>query len=54
MEEACAAGFIPSLVGDGFCNDETNIFECGFDGGDCCSSYVNTYNCCWISPLFSC
>ena len=26
-------------IGDGYCNDETNIFECDYDGGDCC---VNT------------
>ena len=25
-----------SLVGDGFCNDETNHFNCNYDGGDCC------------------
>ena len=28
------------LVGDGFCNDETNTIHCGFDGGDCCYSFV--------------
>jgi hypothetical protein len=31
----CAAGYHP-LVGNGFCNDETNIVECDYDGGDCC------------------
>ena len=25
-----------SLIGDGFCNDETNNVECNFDGWDCC------------------
>ena len=25
-----------AFVGDGFCNDETNIAECDYDGGDCC------------------
>ena len=25
-----------SLVANGFCNNETNTFECNFDGGDCC------------------
>ena len=25
-----------ALVGDGYCNDELNIAECNFDGGDCC------------------
>ena len=24
------------FVGDGVCNDETNIAECNYDGGDCC------------------
>ena len=24
------------MIGDGFCNDETNNPECNFDGGDCC------------------
>ena len=23
-------------VGDGFCDDDTNNVECGYDGGDCC------------------
>ena len=33
------------LVGDGFCNDLTNILECDFDGGDCCLTCVNTEFC---------
>ena len=33
--ETCAAGYHP-LVGNGFCNDDTNIAECNYDGGDCC------------------
>ena len=24
------------MVGNGFCNDDTNIAECDYDGGDCC------------------
>ena len=24
-------------IGDGYCEDENNIFECNFDGGDCCT-----------------
>ena len=27
----------PILIGNGFCNGETNTAECNFDGGDCCS-----------------
>ena len=25
-----------TLIGNGFCNDETNNAECNYDGGDCC------------------
>ena len=35
-QENCAAGYTPSVVGDGFCNDETNNADCNHDGGDCC------------------
>ena len=33
--QTCAAGFHP-LVGNGFCDNNTNIAGC-YDGGDCCS-----------------
>jgi hypothetical protein len=33
------------LVGNGFCNDQTNIAACNYDGGDCCGSCVNTAYC---------
>ena len=23
-------------VGDGICDDQTNNYQCNFDGGDCC------------------
>ena len=42
MIETCAAGYHP-LVGNGFCNDDTNIAGC-YDGGDCCVN-VNTDSC---------
>ena len=29
-----------SLVGDGFCNDESNNADCNYDGGDCCGYCV--------------
>ena len=32
-------------MGDGFCNDETNIAKCDYDGGDCCGSCVITEHC---------
>ena len=35
----------PSEVANGFCNDETNIPECNFDGGDCCGSCVKKTFC---------
>ena len=40
----CLTGIDPNnkianvLVGNGFCNDETNSEDCNFDGGDCCGS----------------
>ena len=40
----CAAGFHP-LVGNGVCNDITNIPECEFDGSDCCISPVIKDHC---------
>ena len=42
---ACAAGFFPDSVGDGFCNDETNNVHCYYDGLDCCISPVNKELC---------
>ena len=42
--ETCAAGYHP-LVGNGFCNDDTNIAECDYDGGDCCGYCVVTEHC---------
>ena len=28
-------------VGDELCDDDTNIIECNFDGGDCCGTILN-------------
>jgi hypothetical protein len=33
------------LVGNGFCNNETNNADCNYDGGDCCATNVNTTAC---------
>ena len=33
------------LIGDGYCNDETNNANCNYDGGDCCWENVNTEFC---------
>ena len=32
-------------VGNGFCNDDTNIDRCNFDDGDCCGTCVNSKYC---------
>ena len=34
-----------SMVGDGYCNDEANIPECEYDGGDCCGPCIVTDYC---------
>ena len=36
VQETCASDGGHPLAGDGFCNDETNIEGCMFDGLDCC------------------
>ena len=28
----------PEVLGNGYCNDETNNADCNYDGGDCCLS----------------
>ena len=33
------------MVGNGFCNDETNNPDCNYDGGDCCVMNANTDSC---------
>ena len=35
----------PTWVGDGECDDQTNIPECFYDGGDCC--VINSHNTYW-------
>ncbi len=43
-------------VGDGFCDDLTNIEACVFDDGDCCKPDRNTEYCeeciCWDDVHF--
>ena len=34
-----------NYVGDGYCDDDFNIEECNWDGGDCCGDNVNTQWC---------
>ena len=33
-------------IGDGYCDDDCNFPECGYDGGDCCGPDVK-FNYCW-------
>ena len=35
----------PEHVGDGFCNDATNKEICDYDGGDCCTTFINVEYC---------
>ena len=46
------------LVGDGYCNDETNNPDCSFDGGDCCGPCINIEFCsecqCHLGNLSKC
>ena len=35
----------PNWIGDGYCDDETNIPKCNYDGGDCCGDSVDKSRC---------
>ena len=39
------------MIGDGYCNDESNNPECGYDGGDCCGSCINTEYCTYCTCI---
>ena len=32
-------------AGNGYCDDQTNILVCNYDGGDCCGPNVNKQYC---------
>ena len=34
-----------TMANDGYCNDETNIANCNYDGGDCCLLNSNIDQC---------
>lgn len=36
---------MPEWIGDGFCDDVTNVPHCDYDAGDCCIEPVITYYC---------
>ena len=44
LPETC---LLKQWIGDGSCEDEYNIHECGYDGGDCCGS-ENVYEFCTL------
>ncbi len=50
--------YLEGKVSNGLCNDESNIPECAFDGGDCCGDDVFTIFCdicrCIEDYLFVC
>ena len=39
------------MIGDGYCNDESNNPECVYDGGDCCGSCINTEYCTYCTCI---
>ena len=39
----CEDGVIYGMIGDGYCNDETNNADCNYDGGDCCLTNNDGY-----------
>ena len=46
-------GDLPTLVGDGYCDDVTNTADCNYDGGDCCLDAIQTnfcFNCICLDP----
>ena len=40
--DACGS---PQWFKDGYCDDDNNNAQCGWDGGDCCGNNVNTQYC---------
>mgnify|MGYP001295753375 CR=1 FL=1 len=44
-QETCLAEVTHAFVGDGVCNDETNIAGCDYDVGDCCGYNINSEHC---------
>ena len=42
LNSDCVLSVLPNpLVRNGICNDEINVKECNFDGGECCSTNCN-------------
>ncbi len=45
---------LPPVAGDGNCDQENNVEECNFDGGDCDGPeqypgwFLSMHGCCWL------
>ena len=37
--------YFPEWIGDGLCDDSTNIAACNYDGGDCCLDPIDAQHC---------
>ncbi len=47
-------GGMAGMIGDGLCDDATNVEECLFDGGDCCKADTGYFHCTLCECLNSC
>merc|ERR1712111_17429 len=43
-EDPTANCFAPHWIGDGYCDDDNNNADCGFDGGDCCDNEMSGWD----------
>ncbi len=41
----CPEELDSNWIGDWYCDDDTNIKECAYDGGDCCLTAPNIEYC---------
>ena len=53
-DECTGSCYESEWKGDNYCDDENNNCGCGWDGGDCCGSNVNTELCSVCECLDSC
>ena len=45
LKKKCILECQLEAIADGKCQDELNVPECGFDGGDCCMTNIVTDYC---------
>ena len=43
VSDECTVDEKYELVGNGYCNDETNTIDCNYDGGDCCANVITDH-----------